>query len=117
MHYYRRSYRKHTVKASGFIYRHIDTAHAYQNERSVGAAVKESIANGYGGRIHLMAYNSKPPTIFYYKSGLKFLNNEKDKLMQKYLSTPAAQRGELPKNLQSGLMYLPKENIKKLLAL
>ena len=81
------------------------------------AAVKESIANGYGGRIHLMAYNSKPPTIFYYKSGLKFLNNEKDKLMQKYLSTPAAQRGELQQNLQSGLMYLPKENIKKLLVL
>ncbi len=81
------------------------------------AAVKESKANGFGGKIHLMAYDAKPPTVFYYKNGLKFTNTEKDLLMQKYLNTPANLRGELPQELQSGLMYLPEENIEKLLAM
>ena len=81
------------------------------------AAVKESKAKGFGGRLHLMAYDAKPPTIFYYKNGFKFTSKEKDILMQKYLSTPSEQRGNLPEDLQCGLMYLPEENIEKLLAL
>ncbi len=81
------------------------------------AAVKESKAKGFGGRIHLMAYDKNSPVLFYYKNGLRFTSSEKDVLMQKFLSTPAAQRGELPPDLQSGLMYLPEENIEKLLAM
>ena len=39
--------RKACLEAFGIGYRHIDTAHAYQNERGVGQAVKESgIARG-----------------------------------------------------------------------
>ena len=81
------------------------------------AAVRESQKLGFGGRIHLMAYDAKPPIVFYYKNGLRFLNNEKDVLMQKYLNTPKEIRGEIPQELQSGMMYLPDENIAKLLAL
>lgn len=79
------------------------------------AAVLESQKQGFGGRIHLMAYDKNSPVIFYYKNGLRFINPEKDRLLQKYMNTPAAQRDELPEDLQSGLMYLPDENIKKLL--
>ena len=81
------------------------------------AAVRESKKSGFNGRIHLMAYDSHPPTPFYFKCGLRFVQEDKNKLMEEYLKNSKTQNIKLPENLESGLMYLPDENIEKLLSL
>lgn len=81
------------------------------------AAVNESKKSGYGGRLYLMAYDSHPPTPFYYKCGLRFLDGEKNKLMQEYIERKAkGVETELIESIRQGLMYLPEENINSLLA-
>lgn len=81
------------------------------------AAVNESKKSGFGGRIHLMAYDSHPPTPFYYKCGLRFVDEEKNKLMQEYIESNAqGVQTELIESIKQGLMYLPEENISSLLA-
>lgn len=78
----------------------------------IKAAVKESKRLGYNGRIHLMAYDAKPPTPFYYKCGLRFVDEDKNKLMETFIKTTGSR---LDPKIQYGLMYLPEENIEKLL--
>lgn len=79
----------------------------------IKSAIKESKKRGFNGRIHLMAYDAKPPTPFYYKCGLRFVDENKNKLMENFLKTKGAQ---LDEKIQQGLMYLPDENIEKLLS-
>ncbi len=80
------------------------------------AAVLESKKSGYNGRLHLMAYNSHPPTPFYYKCGFRFLDSEKNSLMEKFLSSSASNSSiNFDEPIQKGLMYLPDENIDYLL--
>lgn len=76
--------------------------------------VKESIQKGFKGRIHLSAINRKPPTPFYFKCGFRFPEENKNKLMEEYLKS---NNKPIPEEIQSGLMYLPEENIEKLLKL
>lgn len=78
----------------------------------IKSAVKESKKQGFKGRIHLMAYNEKPPTPFYYKCGLRFVDETKNGIMETFLNTKGA---KLDPKIQQGLMYLPDENIEQLL--
>ena len=81
------------------------------------AAVKESKRCGYDGRIHLMAYDSHPPTPFYYKCGLRFLDDNKNKLMEQFLASSKIENVVLDDTIKKGYMYLPSENVDKLLAM
>ena len=76
--------------------------------------VKESIQKGFKGRIHLSAINRKPPTPFYFKCGFRFPDENKNKLMVEYLKTT---NNPIPEEIKSGLMYLPEENVERLLKL
>ncbi len=78
----------------------------------IKSAVKESKKQGFKGRIHLMAYDAKPPTPFYYKCGLRFVDESKNGLMENFIKTKGA---KLDPKIQQGLMYLPDDNIEKLL--
>lgn len=81
------------------------------------AAVLESKNSGYVGRIFLRAYDVKPPTPFYYKCGLRFFEDDKNKAMASYLANNASSGLQLEESIKRGLMYLPEENIDKLLNL
>lgn len=81
------------------------------------AAVKESKTSGFNGRLHLMAQDAHPPTPFYYKCGLRFVDEKKNKLMEEFLNALKSENKALDDSIKKGLMYLPDENIEKLLAL
>lgn len=100
----------------------INKGHKLSSYRGIGLelfkfAVKESKKSGYNGRIHLMAYNSVPPTPFYYKIGLRFVDDSKNKLMDDFIKLSKSSQADLPESIRQGLMYLPDENIDKLLNL
>ena len=80
-------------------------------------AVLESKRSGFDGRIFLMAYDSKPPTPFYYKLGFRFFDENKNTLMDEYFSLLRDKSTKLDSTISKGLMYLPEENIIKLLNL
>lgn len=76
------------------------------------SAVEYSKEKGHDGRIGLLALNQTgvSPTPFYFKNGLRFSGEDMNKLMQDYLA------GKTDVFPDSGFMYLPEENIEKLLA-
>lgn len=76
------------------------------------SAVEYSKEQGHEGRIGLLALNQSgvSPTPFYFKNGLRFRGEDMNNLMQDYLA------GKTDIFPDSGFMYLPEENIEKLLA-
>lgn len=78
--------------------------------------VRESINKGFRGRIHLDALDRRPPTPFYFKCGFRFPDEEKNILMKEYLEGKI-KNNFLPDSIKQGLMYLPDENISKVLEL
>lgn len=100
----------------------INKGHKLSKYRGIGIelfkfAVLESKKSGFNGRLHLMAYNSVPPTPFYYKIGLRFIDDNKNKMMEDFIKMSANSQIELPEKIRQGLIYLPDENIDKLLNL
>lgn len=78
--------------------------------------VRESINKGFQGRIHLDAFDRRPPTPFYFKCGFRFPDEEKNILMKEFLEGKT-KNNFLPDSIKQGLMYLPDENIPKVLEL
>lgn len=86
----------------------------------VKCALKESIKTGHQGKLAVLACDTQnpfnAPTIFYHKLGFKFINDAKEEKINELeaegnLTTEAA----LDKSINIGVMYLPKENIPRLL--
>lgn len=109
---------------------HIDSLSSSHIQKGAGTAllqeaVKESIKQGYGGRIVLDAGAigngiTRSPLPFYFKMGLRCCNENNDKVFRKLpteildkLHTTSPQFG----GIGAQKMYLPIENIDRLLSL
>lgn len=104
---------------NGFIY--LCSLKSIQPKSGAGTALmkyvtQKSIDEGFEGRIFLKAINSydieDSPVPFYKKLGFEFVDPKKNQAYQKWLKSG---RGDLPFGLESGVMYLPKKNVSKLL--
>ena len=109
---------------------HIDSLSSAHIQKGTGTAllqeaVKESIKQGYGGRIVLDAGAigngiTRSPLPFYFKMGLRCCNENNDKVFRKLppeildkLHTTSIQFG----GIGAQKMYLPVENISRLLSM
>ncbi len=91
----------------------------YSYEKGAGTklvqeAVKKSFENGFDGRVLLNACcidKKTSPLAFYYKLGFRSIDSKTNELIEKCI-----RKGKIiPKDLGS-FMFLPKENIQKLLS-
>lgn len=69
------------------------------------AAKKISEREGFDGRLVLRACNEVSPTLFYYKLGLRFTSEEKNRLMEQFLKKTNAKK--VPDKISCGIMYQP----------
>lgn len=86
----------------------------------VKCALKESIKTGHDGKLSVLACNPKDPfcapTIFYHKLGFKFIEDDKEDIINKLEEEGNLNmQSALDNSINIGTMYLPKENIEKLL--
>lgn len=78
----------------------------------IKSAVRESIRNGYKGRLILSAANGyASPVPFYYKCGFRFEDEDANKSMEEFLRSKSK---NLPSSLSHGIMYLSEEKAKEL---
>lgn len=78
----------------------------------IKSAVRESIRNGYKGRLILSATNGyASPVPFYYKCGFRFEDEDANKSMEEFLRSKSK---TLPSSLSHGIMYLSEEKSKEL---
>ncbi len=78
----------------------------------IKSAVRESIRNGYNGRLILSAANGyASPVPFYYKCGFRFEDEDANKSMEEFLRSKSK---NLPSSLSHGIMYLSEEKAKEL---
>ena len=78
----------------------------------IKSAVRESIRNGYKGRLILSATNGyASPVPFYYKCGFRFEDEDANKSMEEFLRSKSK---NLPSSLSHGIMYLSEEKAKEL---
>lgn len=80
----------------------------------IKSAVRESIRNGYKGRLILSAANGyASPVPFYYKCGFRFEDEDANKSMEEFLRSKSK---NLPSSLSHGIMYLSEEKAKELVS-
>lgn len=80
----------------------------------IKSAVRESIRNGYNGRLILSAANGyASPVPFYYKCGFRFEDEGANESMEEFLRSKSK---NLPSSLSHGIMYLSEEKAKELVS-
>lgn len=111
-------FRKFAKKSMYVDYLYSDNdGHELSKYKGIGAeliksAVRESIRNGYKGRLILSAANGyTSPVPFYYKCGFRFEDEDANKSMEEFLRSKSK---NLPSSLSHGIMYLSEEKAKEL---
>lgn len=80
----------------------------------IKSAVRESIRNGYNGRLILSAANGyASPVPFYYKCGFRFEDEGANESVEEFLRSKSK---NLPSSLSHGIMYLSEEKAKELVS-